>query len=171
MHTDASIAHTEHQLDDCFGKWRVREYDVVFNVPRPKAQRDTSRFEPAERGVTVWWRNAAGKRITMAMDRHSRPMDNLRVLFLAIDSIRLNEKRGIDDALMRSAYLQLTAGAGGDPDPYDVLTVMPGVQEREANAAYRRLALEAHPDTGGSDAAMQRLNRAWTSLVDLEGWA
>lgn len=168
MNTSVSLAATEGDLADCFDKWSVREYDIAYNLPRPRAMRESLNFTRDERAVTVWWKNRQGKTITMAMDRHARPMDNLRVLYLAIESIRMNEKRGIDEALMHSAYLQLTSG---DADPYALFKVTPGVSEDEAKAIYRRLARAAHPDTGGSNEEMARVNQAWTALAEREGWS
>ena len=47
-----------------------------------------------------------------------------------------------------------------DEDPYAVLGVPATADEAAITAARRRLAKDAHPDAGGSVAAMQRLNDA-----------
>ncbi|OJW21229.1 MAG: hypothetical protein BGO49_24775 [Planctomycetales bacterium 71-10] len=44
--------------------------------------------------------------------------------------------------------------------PWDVLGVAPGATEAEIDAAYRAKAKTAHPDNGGTAAAMQELNEA-----------
>jgi len=46
-------------------------------------------------------------------------------------------------------------------DPYEVLGVAPSADADQLAAARRRQALRAHPDTGGSDADMQRVNAAY----------
>jgi len=50
-------------------------------------------------------------------------------------------------------------------DPYVVLGVGRGATLEELTAARRRRAREAHPDAGGSDAAMQALNAAYDEAV------
>lgn len=48
-----------------------------------------------------------------------------------------------------------------DPTPYEVLGVSATVSEDELRRAYRRALRTSHPDTGGSSAAFDRVQRAW----------
>lgn len=41
-----------------------------------------------------------------------------------------------------------------------------GASEKEIRAAYRRLAVEHHPDRGGSHAAMSRINESFDRLTN-----
>ena len=50
--------------------------------------------------------------------------------------------------------------SGDPPDPWAVLGIAPGSTADEIQEARRRLAKSAHPDLGGSVAAMQQVNRA-----------
>ncbi len=55
-------------------------------------------------------------------------------------------------------------------DPYSILGVTPGASRGEVRLAYRRRALEIHPDVAGTEAtaateAMARLNRARDQLL------
>jgi hypothetical protein len=52
------------------------------------------------------------------------------------------------------------------PDYYAVLGVTPTATPEQIKAAYRAAAKHAHPDAGGSLAAMQRLNQAHQVLSD-----
>lgn len=52
------------------------------------------------------------------------------------------------------------------PDLYAILGLEPGADSTSVRSAYRTLARTAHPDTGGSEAAMIRLNEAWHVLGD-----
>lgn len=59
---------------------------------------------------------------------------------------------------------------GGAPaaaleDPYAVLHLLPSAPVEVARAAYRVLALKAHPDHGGDPGEMQRLNRAIEAIL------
>ena len=49
---------------------------------------------------------------------------------------------------------------------YDILGVAPTASDREMKTAYRRLALEHHPDQGGCEETMARLNHARDVLCD-----
>ncbi len=51
-------------------------------------------------------------------------------------------------------------------DYYRILQVHPEASFEVIQAAYRRLARQRHPDSGGSDAAMQELNEAYEVLSD-----
>jgi len=53
-------------------------------------------------------------------------------------------------------------------DPYKVLQVDPEAEDEVIAAAYRRLAMKYHPDTGGpeSEARMSAINAAWEILRD-----
>jgi hypothetical protein len=50
-------------------------------------------------------------------------------------------------------------------DPYRVLNVSPLDTDERVKARYHELALERHPDRGGSQAEMQRLNVAYERIL------
>lgn len=54
------------------------------------------------------------------------------------------------------------------PSPYEVLGVRPDVSHDDLRRAYRRLLRETHPDTGGTAAAFQAVQRAWELVGDPE---
>ena len=76
--------------------------------------------------------------------------------------------KAIENSLLDFA-LQLHAHRGDAPcvveNPSEVLGVVPGAPAADVRAAYRRLALKAHPDHGGSPAAFLRLQRAYKRLM------
>jgi curved DNA-binding protein CbpA len=51
-------------------------------------------------------------------------------------------------------------------DPYRVLQVTPDAEPEVIQAAYRALARKYHPDKGGSDLQMAKLNAAWETVRD-----
>ena len=53
-------------------------------------------------------------------------------------------------------------------DHYTVLGVQPSADRRTIQAAYRALARTSHPDFGGHEADMARINEAWRVLGDAE---
>lgn len=52
------------------------------------------------------------------------------------------------------------------PTPYEVLGVSSTVSQEDLRRAYRRLARETHPDTGGTAAAFQAVQAAWELVGD-----
>ena len=165
--TPIACSETERDIDTCMERWKARDWGYDYNVQTRR--RDNMTLSVAERGVTLWWVAADESKVRLVMDAQVRPRDNLRVLFLAADSMRLNEKRGIDPKVMRSAYLQLTSG---EDNPYTILGVQPGSTPEEVGDAYREAARKSHPDRhGGSEAAMAKVNRAHAAVRALEGWA
>ena len=62
-------------------------------------------------------------------------------------------------------------GMSGSVDLYQLLGVAPDAEACTIRAAYRRLAWRCHPDVGGSERAMSRLNTAWRTLRDPESRA
>lgn len=63
----------------------------------------------------------------------------------------------------------LLAGAGGW-NPYRVLGLGPLAPDEVVRLVYRHLAQRCHPDHGGSQEAMARLNRAYEEIARQRGW-
>ncbi|KKN69196.1 hypothetical protein LCGC14_0443720 [marine sediment metagenome] len=169
LYSKVSCYETEQDLGVTFGRWGHLEWSVEYNVNSRRRSSEAYSFGVEERAVTVRWRRPDGSPMVLSMADQDRPRDNVRVLYLAIDSIRLNEKRGIDSSVMRAAYIQLAAPSEGDP--YAAVGIDPGTAFEDARVTFRRKAKEAHPDTGGSDVEMRTLTVAWRRLCELEGWS
>lgn len=60
---------------------------------------------------------------------------------------------------------RLSPGRAAEDRARALLGVPPGADAETIRAAHRRLAASAHPDRGGSDAAMQELNAARDLLL------
>jgi len=112
--------------------------------------------EPRDPGVAVYFR-LEGKDAVLACDKWDRSADNIAAIAKHVEALRRIDRWGVGTAAQAFAgYQQL-------PSPEQWWQVL-GVSERataeEVNAAYRSRARQAHPDTGGSTAAMARLNAA-----------
>lgn len=145
--------------------------DVVIstNLPTRRDGLPMSRAsEPADPGVAVYWITQAHGTSVMACDVWKTVRENLRAVGLAVEAIRTLERTGASEIMGRAFtgfaalpgasewWLQeLELGCdflGQHPDPDAALEAL--------NRAYRRLALERHPDRGGSHEQMRRLNAA-----------
>lgn len=154
VRTDKSWQETMQELDETMSKWGIEEWDI--NYPRG-ARLAGMRQTEADRTVILTYTKDS-RPITLTMGTQARAVDNLRVLYLAIEAMRLNEKRGLGEVI-QEAYLQL-AEPDAAIDPYQVIGVRPDVSLKVAEAAYKVKVRTAHPDVGGSAEQMKKLNDA-----------
>lgn len=145
---------TQQELADTFDKWGVTEWQTNY----PKGARlEGFRQSDADKTVKLTYVKN-GKTVNLQMGSQARAVDNLRVLYLAIEDMRLNEKRGIAEVL-QSAYVQLEAPRQ-KRNPYEVLGIFDTATLEEAEAIFKAKAKRAHPDRGGSNEQMQELTEA-----------
>ena len=168
--TDKTWARILDDIDESFRKWgnvapgwRV---DALL-APRSATKQNQT---PEERTVTLHWQRK-GKAYQIAMGRQWRAVDNLLVIWLIVETLRLNDARGYAQqvaevyrtefpALPAPGHASAAAAAPSGADPYRVLWVRVGAPLAVCEAAYRALAKQAHADAGGSDARMRELNAA-----------
>ncbi len=103
-----------------------------------------------------------GQTISVDCDEQPSYRHNLRAVFYAIQSMRMNEKRGISDTI-RKAYLQIEASST-IKDPYEVLGVRPDASIEDIKSMYKIKANRLHTDKGGDKEQMQELNEAMESI-------
>ena len=49
-------------------------------------------------------------------------------------------------------------------DPYSVLGIQPGASKDEAKKAFKRRAMETHPDRGGNEEEFKKVNEAYEQI-------
>jgi DnaJ-domain-containing protein 1 len=170
LRTQKSWDETLRDLRATFDKWGIAQWEV-----EPRRPPRTKNQQLSERRVRLVY-TKDGAPIVLTMDRQDRAVDNLRVLYLAVEAMRLNEARGIAE-VVASAYAQLPPPGGPETvapaplatEPYAVLGIAPSAPLAVAEAAYRTLVKAAHPDAGGDVAAMQRLNAAIAAIREQKG--
>ena len=142
------------ELEEQMRLWGVTEWET--NYPRG-ARSEAEQQKEIDRTVKLTY-HKHGKSVTLVMGKQNRAVDNLRVLYLAVEAMRLNERRGISEVL-ESAYLQLAAPTQ-EIDPYELVEIRPDASLEVAEAAYKAKVRTLHPDKGGSTEQMKALNRA-----------
>lgn len=113
--------------------------------------------EPSDPGAAVYF-TLKGKPRCLACDRWTRVADNIAAIAAHIEAIRAVDRYGVGTMEQAFAgYAQLPAAG---VDWRSVLGLGGSVTIEEVDAAFKRLARTAHPDAGGTDADMARLNQA-----------
>lgn len=126
---------------------------------------------PKDKGVCVYFSlkgkeyNAPPKPYALPCDKWDRVEHNLWALAKHIESIRGQERWGVGTIERHFAgYTQLNAPAGAvDPaEWWTILRVLRDAKWQDVESAYKRRALECHPDRpGGNNADMANVNAAF----------
>lgn len=123
--------------------------------------------DPADPGIAVYF-TLKGKETVLACDRWYRAADNMVAIAKHIEALRGMDRWGV------GSIEQAFAGYQALPAPeqwFQVLGVRASATKVEVDAAFKRLAMEAHPDKqGGSHAKMQRLNDARDRAYAENSW-
>ena len=114
---------------------------------------------PADPGVAVWF-TWAGEQRCIAVDRYPKAEDNLQAIHHIIEARRTELRHGGLN-IVKQTFKGFTALPA--PDWKRTLGLdAPGriVTKQDIEAAYRERAKTAHPDRGGTGAAMAELTAA-----------
>lgn len=165
VRTEKTFRETKDDLAREFQTWQRDagcsiEWTLEANVP---TNRQFSLLMPSERAVTLTVRFSNGRQFTWAMDDQLCVADNARAMCLAVERLRLIEKAGLSEH-MKTALLQLTSGEVDGESAWAILGLAPGAPAADIESAYSRAAKKAHPDLGGSNEEMARVNRAYQQL-------
>lgn len=147
----ANVSNTRADIKAEFSRWDAQAGESVisdFDLPYANAGN-------IEAEVVFILR---GQKMRVRIDRWGDFATNLRCAYLNIRYMRLAEALGSLDA-MRETLMALPAPAR-ERDPYEVLGIRSGTPLELAEAAYKVLSKQRHPDAGGSNEAMAELNAA-----------
>ena len=112
---------------------------------------------PKDSGVAVYFEWDGAQRC-IAVDKFAKPECNVCAIYYVLEA-RRQELRYGGLSIVRAAF----QGFAALPAPDDwraVLGLAPDCSLKDAEAAFRRLARDRHPDRGGDDDAMAALNAA-----------
>lgn len=129
--------------------------------------------KPQDPGVAVYWTSKAGGRpLVMAIDLYDQVADNLAAVAATLEAMRQIERHGGAQILER-AFTGFTA-LPPPPNCWMILELDPAKKpDRLAiDSAFRRKALTAHPDRGGTEDEFQRVSQARIDALQIaeEGW-
>jgi DnaJ domain len=116
---------------------------------------------PKDAGVAVYF-TWDGISTCIAVDRYQRIEENLQAIHHVIEAERTKLRHGGLN-LVRAAfrgYAALPPPSSSAFNPWEVLGVKPDSSSIEIESAYREKAKRWHPDRGGSDDQMAKLNAA-----------
>ena len=73
-------------------------------------------------------------------------------------------RKQIDD------QIKVLSGTEVGLDPYEILGVKPNATKDETKQAFKKKAWKAHPDHGGSNEDMVKVNAAFEAISRVRGW-
>lgn len=112
---------------------------------------------PVDPGIAVWFTWDGAERC-IAVDRYPKPEDNLQAIHHILEARRTEMRHG-GLHIVRQTFRGFTALPAAE-QWWQVLGVAVDATAEQIATAYRFAARKAHPDSGGSNAAMARLNAA-----------
>jgi hypothetical protein len=142
----------------------IRRDDVIISTNVPTRLDGLPRSDsanPSDPGAAAYFRKSQNAPMRcMAIDRYDRVADNLAAIATTLEAMRTIERHGGAEILDR-AFTGFAALPQNTGRPWrDVLALPPVCNMDRVEQRYRELAMNAHPDRGGSEAAMQELNAA-----------
>lgn len=117
--------------------------------------------QPKDTGVAAWF-DWDGQQRCIAVDRYPKVEDNLQAIHHVLEARRTEMRHG-GLHVVRQTFKGFTAlpAPPGKRSWREVLQInATNVSVKDIDEAYRRKAVDAHPDKGGSTEQMAELNRA-----------
>jgi hypothetical protein len=118
--------------------------------------------QPQDPGVAVYWKDGKQSRC-IATDRYTKVQDNIAAIAATLEAMRAIERHGGAEILDR-AFTGFAALPAPE-QPWQVLGLDSHATKDQVREAYRRLARDHHPDRGGDEQQMMRINSARDALL------
>lgn len=141
-----------------------REVVISTNIPlrRDGIPYSGARAVDGDPGVAVYF-TRKGKPHCFACDQWLTVDENLWAIRKTIEALRGIARWGSGD-MMEQAFTGFVALPSPE-QPWQVLGVQMSASRSEIESAYRRLAMQHHPDRGGDPGEMARINAARDAMV------
>lgn len=162
-----SISQATQRVMDELKRFGVPDWNIIISsnlqlrldgLPR------SGQSNPTDPGAAVYWTKGKEGQRCMAIDRYDRVADNLAAIAATLDAMRAIERHGGATILDRAfaGFKSLPA----PEQPFQVLGVGANASKEEVERAYRLLAQDHHPDRGGDEQQMMRINAARDALLE-----
>lgn len=148
------------------GRMGIGDWNIIISTDL-QLRRDglpySKQRAPEDIGASVWWKDKNDVRRVIALDKYDRIADNIHAIGKTIEAMRGIERWGSGEILERT-FTGFDALPG--PDHVvgrfwrDVLDYY-GDDLCEAENAYRKARMDAHPDQGGTDEGFHEVMQAW----------
>jgi len=138
---------------------RADKIIISSNVPlRVDGLPRSGQAQPTDPGVAVYFPLKL-RQVVLACDKWARVEDNLYAVAMHIGALRAQERYGVGS--VDQAFAGYAALPPVSPKPWwEVLGLSEAATEEQVKGAFRKLALAAHPDQGGSADQLEALTRA-----------
>jgi len=114
-------------------------------------------------GVAIYFKYK-GKDVSMCCDQYNKIWENIYALGKGIEALRGMERWGVSDFLDR-AFTGFTAlpesKVTNEKTWCEILEVQPWANADQIKEAYRKKAMEVHPDKGGTSEMFNRVQTAY----------
>ncbi len=90
------------------------------------------------------------------------------VLRTMVRNVQINVLRQLRKQI--DSQIKVLSGTEVGLDPYEILGVKPNATKDEVKQAYKKKAWNAHPDRGGSNNEMMKVNAAFEAISSVRGW-
>lgn len=138
---------------------------ISTNIPLRQDGLPFAKFSrPFDQGVAVYF-TYKKRQMVFACDSWTNVEDNMHAISLTIEAIRGIERWGASEMLER-AFTGFTAlEAPVKEEWWHVLGCHPATRKEIIKEKYHQLAKEYHPDAGGSNEKMAKLNEAFAQAL------
>ncbi|WEL30601.1 Molecular chaperone DnaJ [Haloferax volcanii] len=167
-----SLAKAFIDLERSLDRIGVDDFDYEFDArQRQKDKRPYANASPDDPSFVVRW-TKNGEQFAVACDRHTRLRDNVRMVGLYLEEKRKMEDRPVATGESEFANARLPPASEDDvvaeplPKPHEILGVSPDAPDHVILGAYRELAREHHPDSGGDESEFKRIENAKRVMLE-----
>jgi len=105
---------------------------------------------------------------SMGMSGTRNASKMLKDMCITVELEYLKTMRGAIDNYIK--ILQSKAPISDSINPFDVLGVSANSTREEVESAYKAKAAKCHPDKGGSNSDMVKVNAAYEAICRVRGW-
>ena len=161
---ELTVAAGCDRVFDVLGKMGVYLDDVIISTdiqPTLSRRPRSSKKEPDDVGVAVYWNDPAGNERCIAIDLYNRVADNLAAIAATLEAMRAIERHGGAEILTRAFAGFVALPAPTKKTWWQILGVRENATSTEIKAAFRELASKYHPDKGGDPEMMAEINWAY----------